>query len=192
MKRAALALAGALLASGCAHDRVTLLDNEEGAEQFAVADITDPARERLIAAPATELKLGTRAKPRTLSKLRKSDTALAQNLPPKAAIFRITFPIDQTEIPAAQRGVLERIRNEVSVRPGAQIEVAGFTDSTGPDAMNDDISRKRAEAVAEQLRAFGFAVDPGDAVGRGEDEARKALGDEKASEDFRRVDVIVR
>jgi len=180
------------MTGACAHDRVTLLDNEDGAQQFAVADITRPGQERLIDAPATELRLGSTSKPKTLKKLRQSDVLLAGNLPPKAAAFSITFPPDQSEIPAGQRGILEQIRNELSVRPGAQIEVAGFTDSTGDDAMNDKLSLDRARSVVDQLRGFGFPVEPEDAVGRGEDEAKARLGDGVSSGDYRKVIVIVR
>ena len=192
MKRAALALVGALLATGCATDRVTLLDNEDGSAEFAVAEITDPGKECVVDKQLSEQKLGKGCRPKTLAKIRDKDAALVSALPPKAREFVITFPSGQSKIPDSQRGVLEEIRSELSIRPGAQIEVAGFTDSVDDDAANDRYSRERAEAVAQELRDFGFPVDPRDAVGRGEDEAKRKLGDNVPSEVYRRAVVIIR
>jgi len=192
VRRAALALAGALLAAGCAADRVTLLDNEDGEQQFAVADITNPDKERVLDAQLSELKLGRSSGPRALRKLRESDAQLLTGLPPKAREFVIIFPAGESKIPQDQRKILEDIRNELSVRPGAQIEVAGFTDSQDTDEKNDRLSLGRAQSVAQELRDFGFPVDPGDAVGRGEDEAKKRFGDDKEVPEYRRAVVIVR
>lgn len=197
MKRAALklacALVGALLASGCATDKLTLLENEEGHPTGAVAVIASDGRESLIDQPLTQAKLRDGpTKGRVLKKLKPGYSALLDSLPPSAKGFAITFPIGVTKIPADQRSVLEQIRNELSTRPGAQIEVAGFTDSLGPEELNDKISKNRADSVAQELRDFGFAVAPEDSLGRGEFEARDKLGDEKADETYRRVVVIVR
>ena len=191
--RTALALAGALLVAGCVSDRVTLLDNEDGNATGALAVLASDGRESVIDQPLTQAKLRdgpTRG--RAIKAVKPAYATLLANLPPAARGFVITFPPNQSAIPVEQRSILEAIRTELSIRPGAQIEVAGFTDSTGDDALNDEVSRKRADAVAQELRESGFAVDPGDAVGRGEDEAKKQLGDGVASEAYRRVEVIVR
>ena len=193
MRLAGAALAGVVLLAGCATDKVTLLENEPGHETGAVAVIDKKGRETLVdqANAQAALRNGP-SKVRQLKELRPEYTSLIGSLPPQARAFVITFPVGSSDIPAEQRGVLDQIRNELSTRPGAQIEVAGFTDSTGADALNDKISLDRAQAVAEQLRGFGFAVDPGDSVGRGEDEARSKLGDEVANDGYRRVEIIIR
>lgn len=186
-------LAAALLTSGCATDKVTLLENEEGHATGAVAVLASNGRESLIDQPLTQANLRDGpTKGRALKKLKPAYSALLGTLPPAAKGFAITFPINESKIPADQRGILDQIRTELSTRPGAQIEVAGFTDSLGPEELNDKISRDRAEAVAQELRELGFAVGPDDAVGRGESEAREKLGDDKADETYRRVVVIVR
>lgn len=189
----AAALIGSALLAGCATDKVTLLENEPGHDTGAVAVLDRKGRETLVDQINAQAALRNGpSKVRKLKELRPEYTSLIGTLPPQAKAFVITFPIGSSDIPADQRGVLEQIRNELSVRPGAQIEVAGFTDSMGSDTLNDKISLERAVAVAEQLRAFGFPVDAGDAVGRGEDEAKAKLGDEVANESYRRVEVIIR
>ena len=198
MRLAAPALLGAVLGAtlvlgGCATDKVTLLENEPGHDTGAVAVIDKKGRETLVdqANAQAALRNGP-SKVRQLMELRPEYTSLIGSLPPQARAFVITFPVGSSDIPADQRAILEQIRNELSTRPGAQIEVAGFTDSTGSDTINDKFSLDRAIAVVEQLRGFGLAVDSEDAVGRGEDEARAKLGDEVASDAYRRVEVIVR
>lgn len=190
--RAALVFASAVALAGCATDRVTLLDNEMGHPDGAVAVLSADG-ETVIDRPNTQASLGG-GTPRTRSVDPNNPAfdALLDTLPPAATRFRITFPVNDARILSGQRAVLEQIRGELSRRPGAQIEVAGFTDSTGDDASNDALSKQRAEAVARELREYGFDIDPDDAVGRGEDEARSRLGDNVASEEYRRVYVIVR
>jgi outer membrane protein OmpA-like peptidoglycan-associated protein len=186
-------LAAVMLLTGCATDKVTLLENEAGHDTGAVAVIDRKGRETLVDQANSEAALRNGpSRVRQVKELRPEYTSLVGSLPPQARAFVITFPIGSSDIPAEQRGVLEQIRNELSIRPGAQIEVAGFTDSTGGDTINDKISLDRAQSVAQQLRSYGFAVDSGDAVGRGEDEAKAKLGDEVANDSYRRVEVIVR
>lgn len=192
MRSALIAVASALLA-GCASDRVTLLDNEEGEAQFALADITRPGKERVLDTQMSELRLGRTSRAKTLRKIRTSDTDLIRALPPKAARFTFNFPTDEVRIPDSQRPMLALIRDQMVARgAGAQIEVVGFTDSAGEADDNDALSQRRAEVVAQQLRELGFEIAPQDAVGRGEDDAQAALGDGVASANFRKVEVVVR
>ena len=88
--------------------------------------------------------------------------------------------------------MLELIRAELANRPGAQIEVAAFTDSVGSETDNYQLSLDRARNVALELRGYGFDIAEGDAIGRGEYEALKAAGDDRDLAEYRRVDVIVR
>ena len=189
----AAVLAATLVLAACATDKLTLLENEPGHETGAVAVIDKKGRETLVDRANSEAALRNGpSKVRQVKQLRPETTNLIGSLPPQARAFVFTFPVGKSDIPDEQRGILEQIRNELSTRPGAQIEVAGFTDSTGGDAINDKISLERAQSVAEQLRGFGFIVDSDDSVGRGEDEAKAKLGDEVANDGYRRVEVIVR
>jgi outer membrane protein OmpA-like peptidoglycan-associated protein len=191
--RAATAVLATAALGACASDRVTLLDNEAGHPDGAVAVISANGGETLVDRPNTQATLGSGAtRTRAVDPNKPKYTALLDTLPPAATRFRITFPVNDARILGGQRAVIEQIRTELARRPGAQIEVAGFTDSTGDDRSNDVLSRERAEAVARELREAGFEIDAGDAVGRGEDEAKARLGDNVSDESFRRVDVIVR
>jgi outer membrane protein OmpA-like peptidoglycan-associated protein len=191
--RAAFAAASLGLLAACATDRVTLLDNEEGEAQFAIADITRPGKERVLDTQMSELRLGSNSRARAVRAVRPEDAELMRRLPPGSAHFTLYFPTDDSRIPAAQMPILSSIRDQLIARgEGAQIEVVGFTDSVGSDEDNDILSRRRAEEVAQQLRYYGFPVAAQDAVGRGEDDAERALGDNVQSAAYRKVDVVVR
>lgn len=193
MTRIALAGVGALALSACATDRVVLLDNEDGRPGGALAVLEPGGAETVIDRPNTRASLGSGpARTRSVDQIDPAYAELLATLPPAAKVFAITFPTGESRIFEGQRTILEEIRAELAARPGAQIEVAGFTDSVGDNASNDRLSRQRADSVVGELRESGVAVDPEDAVGRGEDDARAELGDNVADERYRRVFVIVR
>ena len=108
MKRAALALTAALLATACATDRVTLLENEDGNATGALAVLASDGQESVIDRPLTEAKLRDGpTKARAVKALKPAYASLLANLPPAAKPFVITFPTDVSAIPADQRGILE-------------------------------------------------------------------------------------
>ena len=196
MRAALLALSGAIALGGCAGDMLTLAENEEGEATGAVA-ILDPAtgEERAVVnTKLTEAKLTSRPKPRAVKELKPAYSALLGDLPIKAKTFEIFFPLNVDSIPSDQLGVIELIREDLARRPpGAQIEVAGFTDTSGTELFNDDVSKKRALAVIAELNGLGLAVDPEDAVGRGERGASEAGDpDNRENPKFRKVEVVIR
>lgn len=192
MRRAApLALAIAL--AGCVNSRVTLLDNEAGNETGSVAILKPDGSETVLDSANSEARLGQgNARVKSVSGVRAADTALLDSMPPPPRSFTIPYDTNQSTIGTEQQAVLDQIRSELATRPGAQIEVAAFTDSVGSEADNSQLSLDRARNVAAWLRGNGFAVGEADAVGRGEFEALKAAGDNKDLPEFRRVDVIIR
>ena len=194
MRAVVLTLAGAVALGGCASDKLTLLENEDGAEIGSVAVINEKRGDEVVVnTKLTEAKLTSRPKPRAVKELKPAYTQLLSNLPPKAVAFVITFGLGETRIPEAQRGTVDKIRAALAERSGAQIEVVGFTDSTGDDNFNDKVSEKRALAVISELREGGFPVEDEDAVGRGERAARANGGpDDYPNELFRKVEVVVR
>jgi len=71
VRAAFLALAGAIVLGGCASDKLTLSENEEGEATGAVA-ILDPvtnAERAVLNTKLTEAKLTSRPKPRAVKEL---------------------------------------------------------------------------------------------------------------------------
>lgn len=126
------------------------------------------------------------------SRLRGIVDEVEQTMPPRARAFVFTFPSGTNTIPEDQRFIFEELRSELAGRPGAEIVIEGFTDSSGDSELNDKFSLDRAQAVANQLGELGFPVDGANVVGRGEREALKKNGDEVVDANFRRVVVTVR
>jgi len=74
---------------------------------------------------------------------------------------------------ATLRPDLQRDLNAVAANllnyPDSTIEIVGHTDNTGTAALNQDLSQRRANAVADQLRGAGVPNRRIIAIGRGED-----------------------
>ena len=193
MMRAAIA-ATAILLTGCATDRVVLLDNEPGHPVGAIAVLDDERGETVLDTANTQARLGASgARVSALARPDPSFDALMVTLPADVSRFDIPFPVGDADILSVQQSIIDQINSAVGERPpGVQIEVAGFTDSTGDEGSNNALSMERARAVAEALRAGGISIEDGDIIGRGEYDAQAALGDGVSDESYRRVTVIVR
>lgn len=99
------------------------------------------------------------------------------------------FAVDSADPKLAAEQAIADLLVQLEGIPGiARIEVVGHTDSTGPDAYNLKLSRQRAEAVAELLRADLPGV-PVDAQGMGEAEPQAPNDTPEGRQLNRRVDV---
>jgi outer membrane protein OmpA-like peptidoglycan-associated protein len=80
----------------------------------------------------------------------------------------VTFATNSTTISPAMRSVLDGVAQNLVDRPQSLIDVMGHTDSTGADAYNLDLSRRRAESVANYLVSRGVARARIETIGYGE------------------------
>jgi outer membrane protein OmpA-like peptidoglycan-associated protein len=68
----------------------------------------------------------------------------------------INFASDSAEVPASMTDFLKKAAEDLKQLPkGHVVEIAGFTDNTGDQALNVALSQKRAEAVRQMLIKFG-------------------------------------
>ena len=81
----------------------------------------------------------------------------------------VTFAVDSATITPAFQGTLDVIANSLIKYPNSLIDVYGFTDSTGSDAYNLQLSQRRANAVADYLVARGVTRSRIATQGYGED-----------------------
>ena len=63
---------------------------------------------------------------------------------------------------------LSQLGDVLAKYPQDRIQVLGFTDSTGPHAFNDELSKRRAEAVRKVLVSRGVSDQQAVAIGMGE------------------------
>ena len=88
-----------------------------------------------------------------------------------------------TEFPERAKALVEYLK----AHGDNQVVISGYTDTTGDPVLNDALSKKRAEAVAEALKAAGVA-EAGIVLQK--PAAASATGNTDA--ELRRVDVVLR
>ena len=80
----------------------------------------------------------------------------------------VTFAVDSTAISPSFRAALDEVAASMQKYPNSLIDVMGHTDSTGSDAYNLDLSKRRAEAVANYLVSRGVSRARIETIGYGE------------------------
>lgn len=80
----------------------------------------------------------------------------------------VTFAVDSTSITPSFQATLDKIANSLVQYPNSLVDVMGHTDSTGSDAYNEDLSKRRADAVADYLALRGVSRARLATIGYGE------------------------
>lgn len=80
----------------------------------------------------------------------------------------VTFAVDSANISPAFQAALDSVAQSMIQYPNSLIDVMGHTDSTGSESYNLDLSRQRAEAVANYLVSRGVSRARIETVGYGE------------------------
>ena len=80
----------------------------------------------------------------------------------------VTFGVDSTTISPNFRDALDQVAQSMITYPNSLIDVMGHTDSTGSEQYNVDLSRRRAEAVANYLVSRGVSRARVETIGYGE------------------------
>jgi outer membrane protein OmpA-like peptidoglycan-associated protein len=118
----------------------------------------------------------------------------ARPIPPKS--YTLYFLSGGTELDPASKAQMDAMLKEVGERKAAEIVITGHTDTVGPAADNDRLSRERAVAVAsalaETFAARGVKSDAVTTAGRGEREPLLKTPDQTPEPKNRRVEITVR
>jgi outer membrane protein OmpA-like peptidoglycan-associated protein len=182
--------------AGCAHSSVVLLSEEDGSKgAIALRSKDGKGGETLMTESNSRATLGSTTptiRPLGPKGLKPNEAALLAALPPPAKSFTLYFLEGTTDLAPDSKGMLEPIRAEVASRPGAEVQVTGYTDTVGSNADNDVLSRKRAAEIVNWLATKGFDRRMMSAVGRGERELKEQTADNVDSAANRRVEVLVR
>ena len=104
----------------------------------------------------------------------------------------ILFAIDSATLRPDLTSDLRAVANNLINYPASTIEVVGHTDDTGSAAYNQDLSERRARAVAEVLKASGVPASRIAAYGRGEDQPIASNTTTEGRAQNRRVEIIIR
>lgn len=191
------ALAAGLL-SACAGPSLLLLDNEDGSSEGALAVIDEKCANpdgATIAGAFSRTKLsGCAPRPKGVGAngLKPEERSLINALPPPPARFIMYFIPDTTALAPGSEGMIDALERHFRARPGAEIEIIGYTDTVGKPDYNLLLSQKRAEEIKARLVELNFPSELITATGRGETELRFETGDEVENGGNRRVEIIVR
>ena len=91
---------------------------------------------------------------------------------PVAQVVRVEldvkFDFDKSVVKPNSYGDVKNLADFMKQYPATHVEVAGHTDSVGPDAYNQKLSQRRADAVKQVLVKDGVAANRVTSVGYGE------------------------
>lgn len=191
------ALACAAVLAGCAapvpQGEVVLLPDAEGRATAVTVEQGD--KSVVLDQPYAAAKLTSRGPEGYASsagqvQARFGSAIGARPEPPQS--YTLYFVEGKDEFTDDSRRALEGVLAEIARRPVPDVLVVGHTDTVGSDAVNDPLSRQRAEVVAKMLVARGIPAKDIVVVGRGEREPIVPTGDNVAEPRNRRVEILVR
>lgn len=104
----------------------------------------------------------------------------------------ILFDFDSAAIRAGLQADLRALARNLQQYPDTNVLVEGHTDNTGSAEYNQDLSSRRANAVAGVLLEQGVAPARVTAIGRGEDDPVASNLTPEGRQQNRRVEVIIR
>jgi outer membrane protein OmpA-like peptidoglycan-associated protein len=104
----------------------------------------------------------------------------------------VQFGFDKSELTDEARQKLDEVASSVSSTKRYVIEIQGFTDRTGPESYNLELSRRRAEAVVRYLTTAGkIPLARIYEVGYGEDQPAAPNETREGREQNRRVQIRI-
>jgi outer membrane protein OmpA-like peptidoglycan-associated protein len=104
----------------------------------------------------------------------------------------LLFDVDSTAIDPAVQPDLRAVAQNLIEYPESTVTVFGHTDDTGSSAYNQDLSERRAQAVAGVLVRNGVASSRVRATGLGETQPVATNTTAEGRQQNRRVEVIIR
>lgn len=103
----------------------------------------------------------------------------------------VLFDVDEASLRPAAVATLDRLVEVVQFHADFPLEVTGHTDSDGSDEYNQDLSERRAAAVAEYLTEQGVDAGRIRIEGRGEAEPVAPNDTEDGKQQNRRVELLL-
>ena len=103
----------------------------------------------------------------------------------------ILFETDSAALRPDLQSDLRSLALNLQEFPGSTVQVVGHADNTGEAAYNQDLSRRRAEAVAGVIAAGGVAPGRMSAFGRGEDQPIASNLTPEGRQQNRRVEIVI-
>jgi outer membrane protein OmpA-like peptidoglycan-associated protein len=162
---------------------------EERAEDAAAAKAkaesaqqTAAAAQLAAAAHAEEADAARRA----LAELKAKETERGMVL----TLGDVLFDTDTATLKPGAALTIDRLAKFLADNPETRIMIEGHTDSTGSDAYNQQLSQRRAQAVADALVTRGISATRFSVIGRGEGFAVAGNDTAAGRQQNRRVEIV--
>lgn len=171
------------------------------AELMADQRATEASRRAAVA----EAQAGLAAKPAALPPAseqaqgaQKSEKGVAEaqghqgNEKVKVITASLLFKTGSAELMPSAQSQLDDVAQALSAQPQANdVKVQGYTDNTGSAAVNDPLSKKRAQTVADYLESKGVSKDRITVEGFGDKDPVSSANTTEGHALNRRVDITV-
>jgi len=187
-------LAGLLFCAalaGCSTTRVALLDAETPGGSAGAVAVIDPqtgAERGQLTQANTQARLsGAAVRPHPL---RAHFEALLAAMPPPPQVFTLYFVEGTTQLAPQSLATFDQLR--AIVTSTSDVQITGYTDTTGDAESNDKLSLARAVEVRAALVEQGLPVGNARVTGRGERDLRVPTGPGVSEPVNRRAEVIIR
>jgi len=193
----AAALTATLLAAcSTPGTRVVLLPQADGKPSAVVVRAKDG--EEVLSQPyqRATAPVGARGAPvvdqADPAKVQAENKPLFDMRPPPPQRYTVYFELGGTTLTPASQQIMNEALATALARSGSDIVVTGHTDTKGNGEQNDQLSRRRAQEVAQLFVERQFPARRIEAVGRGERELAVPTADEVDEPRNRRVTIEVR
>lgn len=103
----------------------------------------------------------------------------------------VTFATDSAQVSPAFQGTLDQVASTISEYADTRVQIAGHTDSTGSEAYNQQLSERRAQAVANYLMGRGVAGGRISTIGYGETQPVASNDTVEGRQQNRRVEIVL-
>lgn len=103
----------------------------------------------------------------------------------------LTFATDSAAINPTMQADLRDVAQSLVRYPDSTVQVIGHADSDGSAEYNQDLSERRANAVADQIQAGGVPYNRLQVLGRGEDQPVASNLTPEGKAQNRRVEIVI-
>lgn len=103
----------------------------------------------------------------------------------------VLFQTGKSNLSAAADATLNRVAYNLKQFPDTDVTVVGYTDNTGSEQLNQNLSEKRAESVVSYLESQGIAASRLKAVGMGENDPVASNSTSEGRAQNRRVEMFI-
>ena len=106
-------------------------------------------------------------------------------------LYGLTFPVGKYTIESQYYPLLTKVQEAIKRLPHSRVMVEGHTDSQGSDDVNQGLSERRANAVAEYLMANMLVEFPINSEGFGESKPIASNDSPEGRAKNRRIDIVI-